>query len=258
MKTSAAMAREGKLISFCWCWAAAPLDFTGLAGRGGSDLLTRIHGNRLMLNVRFSTEAAHALLYGFCLGLPLKEAASIARVSPKVARAVYIAIRDELSGPQFMIWHQMRTASLYDGPPIDLHLTTLAEPIAACYFARFCQRNYALRNRQSRLCRKCPIPAALRADLDEEDRDHADRLAETIIREADGARAFYTILGIREKPFASLPHLQIMHYRTVSTALEATRKRDGDIDLEAEKPLSPRILYRRMVDHLETFKVSVG
>lgn len=217
-----------------------------------------MHGNRLMLNVRFSTEAAHALLYGFCIGLPVKEAAAIARVSPRIARAVYIAVRDELSGPQFTIWHQMRTASLYDATPIDLHISILAEPIAACYFARFCQRNYALGNRQSRLCRKCPIPVALRANLDEEDRDHARGLAEVIVREADSARAFYAALGIREKPFASLPYLQIMHYRTVTTALDAVRKRDGTIDLEAETPLSSRNLYRRLVDHLETFRVEAG
>ncbi|MGY4748878.1 hypothetical protein ACVNHC_03340 [Pannonibacter sp. Q-1] len=220
--------------------------------------MTLMHGNRLMLNVRFSTEAAHALLYGFCIGLPVKEVAAIARVSPRVARAVYIAIRDELAEPQFSIWHQMRTASLYDATPIDLHLTTLAEPIATCYFDRFCQRNYALGNRQSRLCRKCPIPAALRANLDETDQDHARGLAEMIVREADGARAFYAVSGIREKPFVSLPYLQIMHYRTVTTALDAVRKRSGAIDLEAETPLSPRTLYRRMVDQLEAFRVEVG
>ncbi|WIY52170.1 hypothetical protein O9Z70_11930 [Devosia sp. YIM 151766] len=217
-----------------------------------------MHGNGLMLNVRFSTEAAHDLLYGFCIGLPVKKVAAIAQVSPRVARAAYIALRDALSASQFMIWHQMRSASLYDATPIDVHMSVLAEPIAACYFDRFCQRNYALGNRQSRLCRKCPIPAALRADMDEEGRDHARGLAETIVREASGARAFYAMLGMREKPFASLPYLQIMHYRTVTTALDAVRKRSGAIDLKAETPLSPRTLYRRMVDHLEAFKVEVG
>lgn len=217
-----------------------------------------MHGNRLMLNVRFSTDAAHDLVYGFCSGLPVKKVAAIARVSPRVARAVYIALRDELSEPQFSIWHKMRTASLYDATPIDLHMSILTEPVAACYSDRFCQRNYALGNRQSRLCRKCPIPAALRANLDETDQDHARGMAEMIVREACGARAFYAMLGIREKPFASLPYLQIMHYRTVFTALDAARKRDGKIDHETESPLSPRNLYKRMVDHLETFSMEVG
>lgn len=124
-----------------------------------------------------------------------------------------------------------------------------------CFFNDTCRRNFALKNRKTRVCRSCPLKAAYGDDAE------TLGMIEKYIRSLDAVHEFYRYLGIREKvgtfPEETL-RLQLLHENVVNFARENSKLLpSGLIDNNEGTRLSGGALMRAMADQLSAYPIEV-
>lgn len=184
------------------------------------------------------------LSYNFALGLPLAQSAQAVGVSRKSVRDVSVEFREALTQRAFNDWHRSNRllVSITDGEQEALIRASFFEVLAGCYANDTCYRNYRLGNRQSRLCRKCPLPGMF-----------ADPATVAAALDAiDTVRQFYEGLGWRgetKRDEVQLFRRRFIHTATIATARAHTRMLpNGAADPRDTGFLSVNTLARKLLE----------
>lgn len=186
------------------------------------------------------------LVYGFCQGMSLEQAAILTGLSRKSVRAYYQALRERLTKPKFNRWHSANALLLDvpDGEQTALVKAAFFDLMAACHDNAKCFENYSAGKRKSRQCRACPLTGKYAND---------SALLEAY-EMIDAMRSFYRQLGMRkERGFdpVQLFRLRFIHTVTVTTALQNSKSRvDGLADPQDKGFLSVSTLLDVMLEEL--------
>ncbi len=187
-------------------------------------------GSQFSHSAKLGDEQILRLVYVFCHGLSVAQAARMAGVTPKTARAYYIALRARLTKARFNRWHGVNAMLVNISPEITAELIKPAffECLAECHANEKCQQNFRLGYRAERLCKACP----LRGKFPSEESLHS------ALSPIDMVRDFYRRLGIRrekDRDRVSLFRERLIHCLSVSTALANSKSRSDGLKDPTER-----------------------
>lgn len=206
-----------------------------------------VPANRFRRRAKVSEDQLLLLVRNFCHGLSVPLTARMTGLSEKTIRQLFLGLRARLPKPRFARWHRAERALLtVSSADVERRVRdAFFETLSGCWSNTSCWRNWTAGNRQSRLCRSCPLPERLTTQ------DKVDEATAFI----DAVRGFCGRLHIgaeRTGDRATLFRLRAIHTATITTVVQNTRRDDlGLLDPRDDSFLSFRSLFDQLVLDLD-------